>query len=99
MSDYRFNFSVADATLYDMDAINNKVRSALTEMERSVEASLSEWTGDAQNAYWEAKAAWNQQANLMPQYLQSGRQTLLNISDNYGTTEQRARQIWDQTRG
>ncbi|MFR9727732.1 WXG100 family type VII secretion target [Saccharopolyspora sp. MS10] len=98
MSDYRFDFNVADMTLDEMNSINARVRNALTDMESQVEKSLAEWTGVAQEAYWAAKAEWNQQAAQMPVYLESGRQTLLSISDNYGTTEQRARQIWEGSR-
>lgn len=99
MSDYRFDFNVADMTLDEMHAINSRVKQALTDMESEVEKSLAEWTGAAREAYGQAKAEWNRQANQMPVYLESGRQTLLNISDNYGTTEQRARQIWENSRG
>ncbi|ONI83118.1 WXG100 family type VII secretion target [Actinosynnema sp. ALI-1.44] len=95
MSDYRFDFNVADMTLDEMNAINNRVKTALTEMEAQVEKTLAEWTGAAQQAYYAAKAEWNQQAQQMPIYLEAGRQTLLSISDNYGTTEQRAQQIWN----
>ncbi|MEV0054402.1 WXG100 family type VII secretion target [Saccharopolyspora shandongensis] len=98
MSDYRFDFNVADMTLDEMNAVNGRVKSALADMEAQVERTLADWTGVAQEAYWAAKAEWNQQASQMPVYLESGRQTLLSISDNYGTTEQRAKQIWDNSR-
>ncbi|MGP4014997.1 WXG100 family type VII secretion target [Saccharopolyspora sp. 5N708] len=99
MSDYRFDFNQANVAFEEMNAVNGRVRTALTEMERQVEATLSEWTGDAQNAYWIHKAEWNAAANQMPVHLDAGRQTLMSISDNYGTTEQRARQNWDTGRG
>lgn len=99
MSDYSFNFNHADLTLDEMHAVNGRVKSALAEMESAVEKTLTDWTGDAEKAYWEAKAEWNRKANQMPVFLEAGRQTLLQISDNYGTTEQRSRQIWDNSRG
>jgi ESAT-6 family protein len=94
MSDYRFDFNMADATLDTMQTINGRVRQGLDDMQRRVESTLQDWTGDAQTAYWQAKTEWNRQADQMPGQLETGRQTLLNISDNYGTTEQRAAQIW-----
>lgn len=94
MSDYRFNFDQADATLDTMYAINGRVRQGLDDLQRRVESSLQDWTGDAQTAYWQAKTEWNNQAAKMPVQLEAGRQTLLTISDNYGTTEERARRIW-----
>ncbi|ALG12017.1 WXG100 family type VII secretion target [Kibdelosporangium phytohabitans] len=99
MSDYRFDFNVADLTLDEMHAINGRVKTALADMERQVETTLADWTGAAREAYYAAKAEWNQQAQQMPVYLEAGRQTLLSISDNYGTTEQRAQQIWNNSRG
>lgn len=99
MSDYRFDFNVADMTLDEMNVVNARVRNALTDMEAEVEKSLADWTGAAQDAYWGAKREWNQQATQMPVHLESARKTLLSISDNYGTTEQRAKQIWDGSRG
>lgn len=99
MSNYTFNFQQADATLHDMNQINTRIRTALTDMERDVEASLAEWTGAAQEQYKVSKLVWNQSAEQMSVYLEQARQTLLQISDNYGTTEQRHAQIWNDVRG
>ncbi|GAA3945608.1 WXG100 family type VII secretion target [Actinoplanes auranticolor] len=99
MSNYSFNFQQADAVLYDMNQINNKIKSGLAEMERTVETSLQDWTGAAQQQYYVSKAAWNQSANQMTVYLEQARVTLGQISDNYGTTEQRHSQIWNDVRG
>ncbi|WBB71948.1 WXG100 family type VII secretion target [Micromonospora sp. WMMD1128] len=99
MSNYRFDFNQADATLYDMNQINGRISSALDEMERNVERSLQEWTGDARSAYYVAKAEWRNAAGAMTVHLERARQTLLTISDNYGTTEQRHSKIWNDVRG
>ncbi|MCA2217454.1 WXG100 family type VII secretion target [Jidongwangia harbinensis] len=99
MSNYRFDFSQADSTLYDMNQINTRIKTALSDMEQSVERSLQDWTGDAQTQYYASKQAWNQAANEMSVYLEQARSTLLNISDNYGTTEQRHAAIWNGVRG
>ena len=99
MSNYSFNFQQADAVLYDMNQINTKIKTGLAEMERTVETSLQDWTGAAQQQYYVSKAAWNQSANQMTVYLDQARVTLLQISDNYGTTEQRHSQIWNDVRG
>lgn len=99
MSDYRFDFNQADATLYDMNQTNNKISSGLSELETNVEKSLQEWTGEAQGAYYSAKSKWNHSAQEMTVALQQARQTLLQISDNYGTTEQRHTKLWNDVRG
>ena len=99
MSNYRFNFTQADATLTDMNNINQRIKNALLEMESNVERTLADWTGAAQEQYKVSKAAWNAAANEMSIHLDTARSTLLSISDNYGTTEQRAAQIWNDVRG
>ncbi|AGL14099.1 WXG100 family type VII secretion target [Actinoplanes sp. N902-109] len=99
MSNYTFDFAQADAVLSDMNGINTRIKSALEQMEHTVEASLADWTGAAQQQYYVSKAKWNQSANEMTMYLDQARQTLLQISDNYGTTEQRHAQIWNDVRG
>ncbi|WKU05733.1 WXG100 family type VII secretion target [Micromonospora sp. HUAS LYJ1] len=99
MSNYRFDFNQADATLHDMNQINGRISNALDEMERQVERSLQDWTGDARSAYYAAKAEWRGAAGQMTVHLEQARQTLLRISDNYGTTEQRHAKIWNDVRG
>jgi WXG100 family type VII secretion target len=99
VSNYTFNFQQADAVLHDMNSINGKIKAALEQMEHTVEASLADWTGAAQQQYYVSKAAWNNSANNMTVYLEQARLTLLQISDNYGTTEQRHAQIWNDVRG
>ncbi|SCE98128.1 WXG100 family type VII secretion target [Micromonospora haikouensis] len=99
MSNYRFSFTQADATLTDMNGINGRITSALAEMEGNVERTLGEWTGAAQEQYQVSKAAWNAAAAQMTVALDSARQTLLSIADNYGTTEQNAAKIWNDVRG
>ncbi|GAA2713730.1 MULTISPECIES: WXG100 family type VII secretion target [Actinoplanes] len=99
MSDFRFDFNQADATLYDMNQINTRIKSALTDMEQSVERSMADWTGAAREQYTVSKQVWDQSANEMSTYLDQARSTLLQISDNYGTTEQRQASIWNDVRG
>ncbi len=99
MSNYTFSFTQADTTLYDMNQININIKSSLAQMEQTVEQSLQEWTGAAQQQYYVSKALWNQSAEQMSVFLEQARLTLLQISDNYGTTEQRHAQIWNDVRG
>ena len=99
MSNYTFDFVQADAVLTDMNRINGQIQSSLEEMERTVEASLAQWTGAAQEQYKVSKLAWNQAADSMVGYLEQARMTLPQISDNYGTTEQRHAMIWNDVRG
>ncbi|MER7016259.1 WXG100 family type VII secretion target [Saccharopolyspora sp. NPDC000359] len=94
MSDYRFDFNIAETTLQDMHQVNTHVRQALDQMQAAVESSTADWTGSAKQAYAAAKAEWNKQAALMPEHLRAAQQTLGTISEGYGTTEVRAAQSW-----
>jgi WXG100 family type VII secretion target len=99
MSNYRFNFQTAEYTLDGMHGINSQIKERLLQLEQMAERSLQDWTGDARKEYYAAKQRWNAAADEMTTHLESARVTLLNISDNYGTTEARARQIWENSRG
>jgi ESAT-6 family protein len=99
VSDYTFDFTQADATVYDMNQITQRINSALDEMEASVEARMQEWTGAAQSQYVVSKAQWDKSADEMSVFLEQARLTLLQISDNYGTTEQRHAMLWNDVRG
>lgn len=97
MSDFSFDFNVGDMTLEEMKAANTRVKQALEEMEADVERTLAEWTGSAQNAYWDAKAVWNQQAAQMPVYLAKAGETLANIAQNYGLSDTQSAKIWSDS--
>ncbi|KAA5830114.1 WXG100 family type VII secretion target [Saccharopolyspora hirsuta] len=94
MSDYRFDFNIAEATLQDMHQVNTHVRQALDQMQAAVESSTADWTGSAKQAYAEAKAEWNKQAAMMPEHLKEAQRRLGSIAEGYGTTEVRATQSW-----
>jgi WXG100 family type VII secretion target len=94
---YTFNFNLADQTLDHMSTINQNIRTALDDLERTCLASMAEWTGAAREQYTEAKRQWDFNAQKMNEALQAGRQSLFQISDGYGSAEQRAQQIWANT--
>lgn len=99
MSDYTFDFNQADATVYDMNQITQRINSALAEMETAVEARMQDWDGSAKSQYAISKAQWDKSAGDMGVFLEQARLTLLQISDNYGTTEQRHAMLWNDVRG
>lgn len=94
---YKFNFTMADETLDHMDRVNTTLKDALGELERNSRNQLQEWEGGAQTAYAQAEAEWRAGMEQMTQALQAGRVSLFNISDGYGSAEQRATQIWANT--
>lgn len=96
---YTFDFKQADATIYDMDHITQRINSALEEMEKAVEARMQDWDGTAKTQYAISKGQWDKSAAEMGVFLEQARLTLLQISDNYGTTEQRHAMLWNDVRG
>lgn len=97
MSSYKFNFTVADTVLDHMDTVNSNLQNALAELESYAASSLADWEGGAQAAYDAAKKEWRAGADAMAGALQAGRISLFNISEGYGSAEQRATQIWQNT--
>ncbi|XVU28949.1 WXG100 family type VII secretion target [Actinoplanes sp. CA-054009] len=100
MSDFGFSFSVADATLFDMNKANNEIHSELTTLEQTVEGALrDQWKGGAFAEYEAAKAKWNAAAAEMNGYLEQARVTFGQISENYGMTESQVSKLWNNVRG
>jgi WXG100 family type VII secretion target len=95
---FSFNFEIADYTLDGMDRVNKNIAQALHSLEETCENSLADWSSDARDAYRVSKRTWDAFANQMSHHLQNARIALLSISEGYGTTEQRATKIWENTR-
>jgi len=97
MSSYKFNFTVADTVCDHMDVVNSELQSALSELEAHCRTSLGDWTGVARDSYYAAEAEWRAGADTMRSALGQGRMSLFNISEGYGSAEQRATTIWTNT--
>lgn len=94
MTQYQFDFTLADVILDNMGQINTGIKTMLTDLESNVERSLSEWTGDAQTQYWDAKRQWNQAADKMPECLQRARQAFGEIAQGYNGAERQGAEMW-----
>lgn len=96
MTEFRFNFNQADHTLDDMEAVNRQTTDLLTRLRSEVDSTLSEWTSEvAKTEYETSKRIWDQSLAAMSAQLQAGRQALFNVTESYGTSEQRGAQIWN----
>lgn len=95
MSNFTFNFAMADAVLDDVARVNQRIERALDELEVNVERGLADWESeDAKTAYRAAKVRWDQAAQQMNTFLGSARQTLSSVSDNYKETEKSNANLW-----
>lgn len=97
MTSYRFNFNTADYVLDHMDSVNTTLRTSLADLEAHCRSTLAEWDGVARDSYTAAEAEWRAGAAAMSDALQAGRTSLFAISEGYGSAEQRATQIWQNT--
>ncbi|GAA0389182.1 hypothetical protein GCM10009541_35300 [Micromonospora gifhornensis] len=95
MSNFTFNFGLADAVLDDVTRINQRIEQALNELEVNVERGLDGWESEeAKTAYRAAKMRWDQAAQQMNTFLERARRTLMTVSDNYGATEKANASYW-----
>lgn len=97
MTSYKFSFTTADYVLDHMDSVNSTLQTSLQELESHCRQTLAEWDGVARDAYYQAETEWRLGFSAMSQALQAGRVSLFNISEGYGSAEQRATQIWQNT--
>lgn len=91
---YTFNFTMAEETLSQMSSISNAITTMLSDLETSVQASLTEWNSTARDQYNTAKATWDAAAARMPAALARGQQALQTISEGYGNAEAVGVQMW-----
>lgn len=71
----------------DLDTAHRNVSSDLSDLEHEVETSLAEWTGDAREAYTQAKAQWNKAADHMTQVIATMKTTMDGIANRYNDNE------------
>lgn len=69
-------------------------QSCLEVLKTQLEASLAQWDGPAQNAYWQTKQIWERSAIHMEQVIGKMRLVLQQITENYQATEQAITNCW-----
>jgi WXG100 family type VII secretion target len=86
------DFVLADfATLSDGEAqfmaAYNGLVSAIDNLDSQLRASLEDWEGSAQTAYYEAKAVWNKAIADMGMVIQGLSQVIATANVNYQSAE------------
>jgi early secretory antigenic target protein ESAT-6 len=90
----RVNFGGMDAGQQNFVQAYTALQSTLDDLERDLEAKLSEWDGVARQEYTRAKAQWRSAANDMALVLQNLGGAIGTGSENYGGAEKSGAQIW-----
>lgn len=96
MSNFAVSFTEMNMFAGKLKATSASIKTALQDMERTVEASAADWTGSAKQAYQVAKAEWNRLANQMPVQVDQAQATVTRINETYLNTEQRNTQLWQR---
>jgi WXG100 family type VII secretion target len=99
VSNYAFNFVQADVTVTEMQQINQRIVTALGDLDAMVQKSIAAWEGSARDQYYVSKGIWDQGAQEMMVAFEQARSTLVQIGDFYGTTEQRSTMLWNGVSG
>lgn len=94
MSEYQFNFALADETRDNMAMITNRIHTLLEDLNSEVQTSLANWESGARDAYNAAKAEWDAAAARMPAALGRAEVALSSISDGYLRVEHYGVDLW-----
>jgi WXG100 family type VII secretion target len=87
MTEYTFDPSRAEAVLQQLEVIDNQIRAMLNTLDENSKRNLAGWASETQQAYTQAKAAWDASAAAMPQALQNARSALTQIAHTYHRME------------
>jgi WXG100 family type VII secretion target len=90
MVQYRVNHVGVDQVYADMRSRTQQVQAMISDLERTSEATVAEWEGDAQQAYWAAKSEWNSAASNMAALADRMALNLNGINTNYQNADRGA---------
>jgi uncharacterized protein YukE len=95
MTQYTFDFNVAEAVQDQMASITSQIQSMLADLESQVANSIADWNSPyARDAYNVAKQKWDAAAAQMPAALAQAQQALTSISGVLQGVESRGVQMW-----
>jgi WXG100 family type VII secretion target len=96
MATYTVHMSNVQEVAAQMGVIAGKIQSMLSDLDDASKQHLSEWTADSQQAYYAAKAVWDQKAADMAVQAQNAQNSLTNITDAYANAEYQGLGLWEQ---
>jgi early secretory antigenic target protein ESAT-6 len=94
MSTMRIDTDAMRSVNADMATQNEQISSSLTNLQNSLEAQMTGWTGAAKNQYEEYKASWTQAAANMNQILESLSRNTATMATNYEDAESTNTRMW-----
>ncbi|GAA2728866.1 WXG100 family type VII secretion target [Actinocorallia aurantiaca] len=94
-TDYtKVNFGALADGQADFRKVYNELNNRLNSLEKYLESNLSEWEGDAVQAYWEAKRVWDKACQDVANTINAMGAAIGNANQSYQDTENANRRIW-----
>ena len=90
----RVDFPVLDALYSDLSGIETNARSAIEQLERTLDSNLAQWSGAARELYMQRRAEWTQSFARMDGILAQAKTHVLNTNELYQQTEQNNMRMW-----
>ncbi|REE96581.1 WXG100 family type VII secretion target [Thermomonospora umbrina] len=95
MTDYtKVNFGGMQQAQADFTLAYRALVDELDDLEKTLEAQLSQWEGDAVTAYWEAKAKWDAAAAQIGNVLAQLGTVIGEAHSNYSAAERANQGLW-----
>lgn len=85
----RINYAALDQAAGDLGQASKDISSRLDALEQELNPLRNDWTGQAQNAYLQAKADWDRQMNELNAILAQASQTVSTSNQDYATADKR----------
>ena len=89
------NYETLDQAHADLMRASNGIADNIAQLERDLQAGLSQWSGAARDAYQPIKAKWDSAVADMNSVLQAAYLHLEKTSEMYRQVEQRNVSIWN----
>jgi WXG100 family type VII secretion target len=96
MATYTVNMSNVGEVANEMNSIAQQIMTMLSDLNAQVQASLSQWSSAARDAYNTAQAQWNAAAQDMSAQASKASASLSSINDNYANAEYQGLGLWSQ---
>jgi WXG100 family type VII secretion target len=96
MTTYTVHMDNVQAVAEEMSTLGTRVQSMIEQLNQDCAASLSEWAGNAQAAYYQYQGQWTTAANDLPTQAQNAQKSLSEITNAYAQAEYQGLGLWGQ---
>lgn len=88
------DFAAMQQAAADIQSAVNKLNSDLDQLESDAAPLVATWAGEAQAAYQQRQATWNNAANQLSELLRDIQRALVDSTADYNTTERSNTQLF-----